>query len=366
LFYFKKINIIELKTMANKSQTVELVKKTLPAVVSIVIAKNLPKLEQMPFDLFPFFGLPFDPRELYKNIPPEMLDEHGRVKVGGGSGFFISKDGLILTNKHVVADPRADYSVVTNDGKKLHAKVVARDPINDVAMLKVEGKSFPTIEMGDSSGLDLGEDVIAIGNALGQFQNTVSTGVVSGLSRNISAQAGMGEMTEQLRGVIQTDAAINPGNSGGPLINADGEAVGINAAVVFGAQNIGFAIPINAAKKAMADIKKYGRIRAPFFGVRYTIIDPVMQKRYSLPVDYGALVIPESTPGDFGVIPHSPADKAGILERDIILEVDGAKVTREKPLQDTIQQHEIGDKLRMKLLRKGKEMIATCVLEEMK
>src|SRR3990167_9690001 len=179
--------------MANKSQTVELVKKTLPAVVSIVIAKNLPKLEQMPFDLFPFFGLPFDPRELYKNIPPEMLDEHGRVKVGGGSGFFISKDGLILTNKHVVIDANASYSIVGNN-KKYEAIVLARDPINDVAILKItkpDSKPIPFIKMGDTKNIRLGQSVIAVGNALGEFQNTVSVGVVSGFSRFISASADM-------------------------------------------------------------------------------------------------------------------------------------------------------------------------------
>jgi len=352
--------------MSEKSPVVKIVKKCLPAVVSIVIAKNLPNLENFP-DFFPFLPFGFDPKELYKQIPPEMFDEHGRIKVGGGSGFIISPDGFILTNKHVVVDPKADYTIVTCEGKKFHAKVVARDPINDVAILKIEGEVFPYIKLGESSNLELGQTVVAIGNALGQFQNTVSTGIISGLSRHITAQASADGQLQQLRGVIQTDAAINPGNSGGPLVDINGEVIGINSAVVFGAQNIGFAIPINAAKRALSDIKKFGRIRAPFLGLRYIIIDPVLKMRHNLPVDYGAMVTPEATPGDYGVLPDSPAGKAGILEHDIILEVDEQKITKELPLADLIQKHEVGDKLQLKILRRNQgEISATVILEEMK
>ncbi len=350
----------------DKSPIIKVVKKCAPAVVSIIIAKNLPNLENFP-DFFPFLPFGFNPAELYKQIPPEMFDEHGRVKIGGGSGFFISEDGFILTNKHVVVDPKADYTVVGSEGKKYHAKVVARDPINDIAILKIEGNNLPYIELGDSTNLELGQTAIAIGNALGQFQNTISSGIISGLSRHITAQAGVDGQQQELRGVIQTDAAINPGNSGGPLVDIDGKAIGINSAVVFGAQNIGFAIPVNAAKKALSDIKKYGRIRAPFLGLRYILIDTVLKMRHNLPVDYGALVVPEATPGDYGVLPGSPAEKAGVLEHDIILEVDAKKITKDLPLSDVIQNHEVGDKLRLKILRRdGKEVDATVVLEEMK
>ena len=352
--------------MSEKSPIVKIVKKCSPAVISIIIAKNLPKLENFP-DFFPFLPFGFDPKELYKQIPPEMFDEHGRIKVGGGSGFIISPEGFVLTNKHVVIDPKADYTVVMCEGKKFHAKVVARDPINDVAILKIEGEDFPHIELGESSDLELGQTVVAIGNALGQFQNTVSTGIVSGLSRHITAQAGANGQQQELRGVIQTDAAINPGNSGGPLVDINGKAIGINSAVVFGAQNIGFAIPINAAKKALTDIKKFGHIRAPFLGLRYIMIDPVLKMRHNLPVDYGAMVTPEATPGDYGVLPNSPAGKAGILEHDIILEVDEQKITKELPLADLIQKHEVGDKLQLKILRRDQgEISTTVVLEEMK
>jgi len=362
--------------MPEKSPIVKVVKKCSPAVVSIIIAKNLPKLENFP-DFFPFLPFQFDPSELYKQIPPEMFDEHGRVKIGGGSGFFVSEDGFVLTNKHVVVDPKADYTVVSTEGKKYHAKVVARDPINDIAILKIEGKDLPYIGLGDSSNIELGQTVVAIGNALGQFQNTVSSGIISGLSRHITAQAGMDGRQQELRGVIQTDAAINPGNSGGPLVDIDGKAIGINSAVVFGAQNIGFAIPVNVAVKALADIKKYGRIRAPFLGLRFIIIDAVLKMRHNLPVDYGAMVIPEATPGDYGVLPNSPAEKAGVLEHDIILEVDGKKITKDLPLQEIIQKHDVGDKLHLKILRRGsprssesgaggKEISTDITLEEMK
>src|SRR3990167_1397846 len=352
--------------MPEKSPIIKIVKKCAPAVVSIVIAKNLPNLENFP-DFFPFLPFGFNPAELYKQIPPEMFDEHGRIKIGGGSGFIVSPDGFVLTNKHVVVDPKADYTIVASEGKKYHAKVVARDPINDVAILKIEGKDLPHIELGESSNLELGQTVVAIGNALGQFQNTISTGVVSGLSRHITAQASVDGQQQELRGVIQTDAAINPGNSGGPLVDIDGNAIGINSAVVFGAQNIGFAIPINAAKKALADIKKYGLIRAPFLGLRYILVDPGLKIRHNLPVDYGAMVIPEATPGDYGVLPGSPAEKAGVLEHDIILEVDSKKITKDLPLSDVIQNHEVGDKLRLKILRRGgKEMNTIVTLEEMK
>ena len=352
--------------MLKKSPVIELVKKCTPAVVSIIIAKNLPKLENFP-DFFPFLPFGFNPAELYKQIPPEMFDEHGRVKIGGGSGFFVSSDGFVLTNKHVVVDPKADYTIVDNKGEKYHAKVVARDPINDVAILKVETKDMPYVELGESSNLELGQTVVAIGNALGQFQNTVSKGIISGLSRHITAQSGEDGRQQELRGVIQTDAAINPGNSGGPLVDINGKAIGINSAIVFGAQNIGFAIPVNAAKKALSDIKKYGHIRAPFLGLRYILIDPVLKIRHNLPVDHGAMVIPEATPGDYGVLKNSPAEKAGILEHDIILEADNKKITKELPLSDIVQNHEVGDKLNLKILRRdGKEVEATVTLEVMK
>ncbi|MDP1629129.1 MAG: trypsin-like peptidase domain-containing protein [bacterium] len=349
-----------------KSPIVKIIKKTAPAVVSIIISRKLKELEEqlrnLPFSPFDYFG--FSPFEKPKLEIPEENIEGENVKIGGGSGFIVSADGLVLTNKHVIYDKVADYTVVAPDEKKYPAKVIARDPINDVAILKIDGKNLPIIEPGDSSILELGETVIAIGTALGQFQNTVSTGVVSGLSRFITAHSGSTGHAEQLRGLIQTDAAINPGNSGGPLLNMEGKAIGINAAIVFGAQNIGFAIPINTARKDLEDIEKYGRLRKPFLGLRYLILDKRLKTKHHLPVDYGAYIIPEVGPKDVGVVPGSPAFKAGIKENDIIMECNNQKVTEKNTLQDLIQKFNIGETVNLKIWRAGKTFDAKIKLAE--
>jgi len=244
-----------------------------------------------------------------------------------------------------------------------------------VAIIKIKnakGRKFPILELGDSTKVELGQDVIAIGNALGAFRNTVSTGVVSGLSRFITAHDGMSGHTAELRGLIQTDAAINPGNSGGPLVDLDGKVIAINVAIVLGAQNIGFAIPINNAKKDLADLKKYGRIVRPFLGVRYILINKELRETFlerfklNLPVDYGALVIREPGSGDSAVVPNSPAAKAGLMERDIILEFNKIKVTGKNPLQELIQKCKPGDLVEIKILREDKIGTTTVKLEERK
>jgi len=255
------------------------------------------------------------------------------------------------------------------DETKMPLEVIARDSIHDVAILKIqskgdERKSFPFVDLGDSSELELGESVLAVGYALGEFKNTVSTGVVSGLSRFVQAQTGMqSQQVERLRGLIQTDAAINPGNSGGPLVNMRGDVVGINTAVVFGAQSIGFAIPINNAKKDLEELKKYGRIRQPFLGVRHIIINEMFQKQNKLPVDHGALIVREAL-GENAIAPGSSAEAAGLKEFDIILECDGSKITAEHTLQDAIAKRKIGDDVKCKVLRDGKEVELKVKLEE--
>lgn len=287
------------------------------------------------------------------------------VKIGGGSGFFVSENGLILTNSHVVADPEANYTAILDHQKdeKMQVKILARDPIHDIAIAKVDKKDVPFIELGSSSNLQLGQMVVAVGYALGEFTNTVSSGIVSGLSRFITADSGMHRHAERLRGLIQTDAAINPGNSGGPLVDIDGKVIGINTAVVFGAQNIGFAIPIDSAKKDIEEVKQYGRIRMPFFGVRYIILDEQIQKQNKLPVSYGALIVRE-TLGEEAVIKNSSADKAGLKEFDIILEINDKKITIDYSVQDALQEHEIGEELAFKVLRQGKEKMLKARLEE--
>ncbi|MBI4094408.1 MAG: trypsin-like peptidase domain-containing protein [Candidatus Liptonbacteria bacterium] len=348
-----------------EKQIIATIKKVMPAVVSIVISKHLEDLEkEVPPELYPF--LPHGEHgEPLLNIPRELVDKGGMVKVGGGSGFVVESGGLILTNKHVLSDPKAEYAVIANDGRKYMGRIISRDPINDVAILKIDAERLPAVSLGNAIGLELGQSVIAIGNALGLFKNTVSLGIISGLSRSITAQADPQAPPQELRGLIQTDAAINPGNSGGPLVDLNGNAVGINTAIVFGAQNIGFAIPINAAKRDLADLKEYGRIRRPLLGVRYVIIDENLQEKMKLPVDYGALVTRES-PQDHGVVPESPAHKAGIREKDIILECNGEKIDRDHPIQDILETLEVGDTVAMLVLRGKKKLSVKAALAERK
>jgi len=330
-------------------------------VVSIAIAKHLEDLEkEIPKELYPF--LPGGP---HLKIPDALVDKRGMVQIGGGSGFLVREDGLILTNKHVIADSKAEYTVLTSDGRKFQAEILSRDPINDVAILKIAANGMPNINLGDATKLELGESVVAIGNALGIFKNTVSLGIISGLSRAISAQANPLAPPQEMRGLIQTDAAINPGNSGGPLVTLDGLAVGINAAVVFGAQNIGFAIPINAARRDLDDIKKYGRIRRPLLGVRYIMIDDNLKDKMNLLVNYGALIIKESQ-HDHGVVPGSPAAKAGLKEKDIVLEFNSKKLDRDHPIQDFLENMGVGDKVELLVLRGKKQLKVKLALTERK
>jgi len=221
------------------------------------------------------------------------------------------------------------------------------------------------LELGDSDKIDLGETVIAIGNPLGEFEDTLSAGIVSGLSRKITAYGGLPLKATSLRGLIQTDAAINPGNSGGPLVNMEGKVIGINTAMVMGAQNIGFAIPINYAKRIFEEVQKYGKIVRPFLGVRYVILNHEISKANKLPMDYGALIVRENL-GEPAVLKGSAADKAGAKEYDIILEMDGKKITEENPLADLLAQHKIGDEINFKTLREGKEINLKVKLEEKK
>ncbi len=340
------------------------IKKTMPAVVSIVITKHLEDLEkEIPKELYPF--LPMGPRGPELKIPDQLIDKRGMVQIGGGSGFVVEPNGVVLTNKHVVSDSKAEYTVITNDGRKFPAQILTRDPINDVAILKIEANSLPIIKLANSNKLELGQTVIAIGNALGIFKNTVSLGIISGLSRSITAQADPNSPPQEMRGLIQTDAAINHGNSGGPLVNLDGVAIGINAAIVFGAQNISFAIPINAAERDLEDLKHYGHVRRPLLGVRYIVIDDNLKDKMSLPVNYGALVIKES-PQDHGVVPKSPAEKAGLREKDIILTFNDQKIDRDHPIQDYLENLEVGDKIELTVLRGKKELKVKLALAERK
>jgi len=345
-----------------EDQIINTVKKVMPAVVSIVVGKTYDEIvKERPYELMAPHGDHLD-------LPPPEEDlphtPSGKVRIGGGSGFIIDSSGLILTNKHVVFDEKAEYLVTTAAEDTYPAKVLARDPLNDVAIMKIEADNLFAILFGNSDAIQLGQTVLAIGTALGEFQNTVSAGIVSGLSRFINAITDGEGHSERLRGLIQTDAAINPGNSGGPLVNLKGEAIGINAAVVFGAQSIGFAIPVNKARRDLEELKKYGRIRQPFLGVRYILLNPMLKRRFRLAVDHGAFVLREGVPGRSAVIAGSAAEKAGIRETDIILEMNQARIDEKTALEDVLEGVALGTKIPVKILRDGKEEILTALAEE--
>ena len=340
-----------------------IIKKVIPSVVSIYISKTLEEVErELPAELAPM--MPNHSSSEFK-VPKDKIDAHGMVLVGGGSGFIVSQNGIILTNKHVVSDAEAEYTVITNDNKKYKAAIIARDPIDDVAILKIDAFKLTIAKLGNSSKVELGDDVLAIGNALGLFRNTVSKGIISGLSRSISAKPDPKEPVQELRGLIQTDASINQGNSGGPLINMNGEVIGINAAIVYGAENIGFALPINSARRDLEDIKKYGHVSRPLLGLRYLTIDENLQEKMKLPVSYGALVSSHGSHQQ-AIIPNTPAHLAGFKEKDIILECNGQRLTVEKTIQDFLENLNVGDVLQTKVLRGGKEMDIKATLAERK
>ncbi len=335
--------------LGEDSKIVQMVEKASPAVVSISATKQVKVLNQQ-FDWFNFNW----------NIP----EEYTQQQVSGGSGFLVSSDGMIVTNKHVVEDEQADYSVTTNDGQEYSAHVLARDPVRDIAIIKIEGSDFPVLELGSEQDIHLGQTVIAIGNSLGEFSNTISKGIVSGLGRTVMAGDQTGTGLERLTDIIQTDAAINPGNSGGPLINLEGKVVGVNVAMAVDAQNIGFALPIDQIEKVVSQVKQTGKISTPFLGVRYLEMSAELQKENNLPYTYGVLVQRGAKVSELAVIPGSPADKAGIMENDIILEFDGIKIDKDNPLEGLISSKNVGDRVNLKVWSKGKEKEVGVVLEE--
>lgn len=359
----KSQDIVKETVVQEDSAVIDVVEKTTPAVVSVIISKDVPKVQDFfsnPFGFPDFFGSPFD------QGPGGSSDGQGgtqKQQIGGGSGFFITNDGMIVTNKHVVEDATADYSVLTNDGQEHKATVLARDPANDISVIKIDGSDYPTLNLGDSDSLKIGQTVIAIGNSLGEFTNTVSRGIVSGLKRNLTATGGFGQ-NEKLTNIIQTDAAINPGNSGGPLLDINGDVIGVNVAIAQGAQSIGFALPSNQIKKVIDQVKTTGKISTPYIGVRYVPIDSAIQQENNLPYNYGVLISRGQKITDFAVIPGSPADKAGIVENDIILEADKTKIDSNNGLGDLISKYNVGDKITLKIWHKGIEKMVDVTLTE--
>lgn len=285
------------------------------------------------------------------------------IQTGAGSGIIISKDGYILTNRHVVPEGTSHVTVVLADGRELdNVAVVGRDPFNDIAFLKVKGETnLPAAQIGDSSAVEPGQQVVAIGNALGEFRNSVTTGIISGIGRPIQAASEGGVSAEKLENLFQTDAAINPGNSGGPLVNLKGEVIGINTAIAEEGEGIGFAIPLNDVKGMIKTVLEQGKVVKPYLGVRYVMLSPEVAKQLNLQVSQGAYVNGGS--GGEAVLPGSPASKASIRQGDVITKMNGQALSEDKSLASSLAQFSPGDEVVLTILRDGKQQDVKVTLD---
>lgn len=323
-------NSIKQVSVLESSAIIDVVKKSSPSVVSIVVSTNQ--------------------QTLFGNNEVEAA----------GTGFVVDKSGLIITNRHVI-EGAAAIKVVLSNNDELEAKLVDADTLNDLAIIKVEKNDLVPLELGDSDQLQIGQKVIAIGNALGQFYNTVTDGIVSGIGRPISAQTGTG--VENLSNLIQTDAAINPGNSGGPLVNIDGQVIGINVAKAGDAQGISFAIPINEVKIVIDSVIKSGKITRPYLGIRYVANSAEIKKQYDLAVDYGVIIT--GGVGSPAVIKGSPAEKAGLEDQDIITKINDFKIDGNNSLSSILAKFKVGDKIKIEYYR-GQDLKNTELILESK
>lgn len=296
-----------------------------------------------------------------------LFGDQDVTRQSAGTGFIISADGIVITNRHVVPQGTTTVSLTLPDGTELdNVEVIGRTNENDsldVAFLRIKdkkGKDLKPVKLGDSSKIKVGDKAIAIGNALGQFQNTVTTGVISGYGRSV--EAGDESSSETLQNLFQTDAAINQGNSGGPLVNINGEVIGVNTAVAGGsAQNIGFAIPINDIQGLIKSVLKNGKLERPYLGVRYVILTDDYAYQFNLDTKRGAYIAPtESQPS---ILPGSPAAKAGLKEKDIIIKVNDTTVDDKNSLVSILGRFSVGDKVSLTIIRNGKEVKVDVTLE---
>jgi S1-C subfamily serine protease len=354
----KKPSLVEkteekVKIVTEESVVIDIVKRVGPSVVTVSEEVSGGFVAPFDFGPFGFFG------------PP--LGDAGKKQQNIGSGFIVSSDGLVVTNKHVVSDIGAGYQIITNNEKKYDVKKIYRDPLNDIAILKIDpstsfdsaqdrssGQALQPVELGDSSKLQVGQFVIAIGTALGEFRNTVTTGVISGLGRGISAGSQFQGFVEELDNVIQTDAAINPGNSGGPLMKSAGQVIGVNTAIASWGENIGFALPIQVVKDSLRNFNETGQFNRPYLGVGYQLITREVAIRNELPE--GAYVE--------RVIEGSAAEKSGIKRGDIITKFDGEKISESKDgLAGIITKKKVGDSVTITIYRDGKTLELKATLE---
>jgi S1-C subfamily serine protease len=325
----------KVKIVTEESVVIDVVDKVSPSVVTVGITKT--RRAQDIFELDPFnpFG-PFQRRQ----------GKTQKLEQDIGSGFIVSGDGLIVTNKHVVSDTEAKYRVITKDDKTYDVEKIYRDPVNDLAILKINASGLSPVDLGDSSKIKVGQLAVAIGTALGEFRHTVTTGVVSGVGRGITAGSPFEGASEHLDNVIQTSAAINPGNSGGPLLNSSGQVIGVNTAVSSEGQNIGFALPINVVKEAIDNFNKTGQFNRPFLGVRYKTVTKEIGVLNDLPE--GAYVIE--------IVSGSPADKGGVKDEDIIVKIDDSNLSGKMELAEVISKKKPGDTVSLSIWRDGKDV----------
>jgi serine protease Do len=353
LFFFSVFtrNTIVSQEKIEETSVIDVVSRTEPAVVSVIARADVPQISEEQRLLFEFF------------VPNFSLPEDGRTQeVGGGSGFFVTADGLIVTNRHVVERDSLEYSVVTSDGRSFDARIVAKDPVYDVAVLKIDIEDAPYLEFGNSDTVVLGQTVVAIGNALSELANSVTKGIVSGLSRSVFAR-GVGGQTEMLENVIQTDAGINPGNSGGPLLDLDGSVIGVNVAVVSQSENIAFALPSNLVQSIVGSVLENGEIIVPYIGIRYVIIDEQIAQEQDLPVSRGILVV-AGGPNEPAIIPGSPAEYVGIQEGDIITHFNSTPINQKNSFSQMIREAGTTESSSITLLREGKTVELSVVLEK--
>lgn len=342
------VSVSSKKIVIEESDYVSAIEKVSPSVVSVVASKDLQSFLVQPFGPF---GV---------QVPQEGVSEYREV--GAGTGFVVSEDGLVVTNKHVVSDLEADYTVIFDDGSTYYADVLSRDPSNDLAVMrifededkKVQVTGLRPVEFGDSDSLVVGSRVLAVGNALSEFQNTTTLGIISGKGRHIVASGGGN--SSSLNGLLQTDAAINPGNSGGPLVNSLGQVIGVNTAVAQSADGIGFAIPINDVKPVVSSVIEFGEIVRPYLGIRYTELNPQIAKSIGLEAEYGAYIAPSEEVGSESVLSGSPAFESGLVEGDVIVSLDGEAINEERSLVSLLRDYKPGDKVELDVLRDGSEI----------
>lgn len=318
---FLKQSIVE-----EESAVVDVVEKASPSVVSIVVQ-----------------SLVFDP-----------FNGSSQAEEGIGTGFIVDSTGIIVTNSHVI-DGQGEYRVVLSDGTSYEVKEIHTDYTNDLSILEIDARGLPVLELGDSDKLKVGQKAIAIGNALGQYSNTVTLGVVSGIARQITASGGFGTPQKTYEDVIQTDAAVNPGNSGGPLLNLSGQVIGINVATSYGADNISFAIPANTLRPILDSYFANGRIVKPFLGVSYSIITSDISKLREFPE--GAFISQ--------VYRDTPAEKAGLKRGDIVTKIDDESINSKNSLGKVITGKKVGDLIEIFVDRDGDELSFIVTLEEL-